>query len=195
MKYNLSEITHLIRNRRSIPPESYTTRKVHREMVELVLTNGTWAPSHGLTQPWRFVVFMDEGMEKARQALPALYRSETPAEKFKQAKYDKLVARLSAVNVLVAVGVEYDKNGKIPDLEEVEAVACAMQNMSLTCTAYGLGSFWSSPSFIYAQAMASLLGIERGKCLGLFYMGYVDHAWPQGHRKPLEYLCRWETGA
>ena len=194
MKYNLSEITHLIRNRRSVVPETFTGRKVHREMVELVLTNATWAPSHGLTQPWRFVVFMDEGMEQVRKTLPELYRSETPPEKFKQAKYDKLASRLSHVNVVIALGVEYDRTGKIPDIEEVGAVACAVQNMYLTCTAYGLGGFWSSPSFVYSEAMNRLLGLENGKSLGLFYMGYVEGPWPTSHRRPLEYVCQWVDG-
>ena len=42
-----------------------------------------------------------------------------------------------------------DETEKIHEIEEVEAVACAIQNILLTATAYGLGVFWSSPKFIY----------------------------------------------
>ena len=37
MRYNLSEITELIRNRRTIYPEQFSERKVHREQIELML--------------------------------------------------------------------------------------------------------------------------------------------------------------
>ncbi len=57
MRYNLSEITELIRNRRTIYPEQYTERVVQRDMLETILTNGLWAPTHGKTQPWRFFFF------------------------------------------------------------------------------------------------------------------------------------------
>ena len=47
MKYNLSEITEVIKNRRTIYPEQYSDRSIHREIVEDVLNNGVWAPTHG----------------------------------------------------------------------------------------------------------------------------------------------------
>ena len=34
MKYNLSEITELIKNRRTIYPKFYSSRKVHKEIIE-----------------------------------------------------------------------------------------------------------------------------------------------------------------
>ena len=64
MKYNLSEITEVIKNRRTIYHEMYSTRKVHKEIIEDLLNNAIWAPTHGNTQPWRFKVFMGEGLMK-----------------------------------------------------------------------------------------------------------------------------------
>ena len=60
MRHNLSETTELLRDRRSISPERYSSRKVHKEIVEQVLTNATWAPTHGMTQPWRFKAYVGE---------------------------------------------------------------------------------------------------------------------------------------
>jgi len=83
---------------------------------------------------------------------------------------------------------------KILEIEEIEAVACAIQNMQLTCTAYGLGSFWSTPKLIYTEEMNSFLNInEKDKCLGLIYIGYPSIDWPKGHRKPFEYNTEWRT--
>jgi nitroreductase len=192
MKYNLSEITEVIRDRRSIMPEFFSNRPVHKEQLELILNNALWAPSHGLTQPWRFKVFREDGMKRLAKFLPELYRSKSTPESFKQAKYDKLANRMNTVSVVVAVCMERDASGKIAEIEEVEAVACAVQNMHITCTAYGLGGFWSSPKFLYSKEMNDFLGLhENDKCLGLFYIGYPAIEWPKSHRKPLEYVCEW----
>lgn len=192
MKYNLSEITEVIRNRRTIYPEDFTDRKVHREIVEHVLQNGTWAPSHGMTQPWRFHVYMGEALKKLAVDLPEFYKNFVPAEKFSQKKYEKFQARPEKVSVMIFVSVETTPESGIPELEEQEAVACAVQNMHLTCTAYGLGAFWSSPKFLYTREFADYLGLsENGQCVGLFFMGYPAIEWPKSHRKPLEYVTKW----
>ena len=48
-------------------------------------------------------------------------------------------------------------NPKIPELEEIEAVACAVQNMHLTAAAAGLGAFWSSPPILDTEEMREFL--------------------------------------
>ncbi len=192
MKYNLSEITQLIRNRRSLPPERYSERKVHREQIEQILTNGTWAPTHGLTQPWRYKVFMGDGMKKLENFLPTLYQAKTSEQKFSQAKMDRLTLRMQTVSALIVICMERDQTEKIAEIEEIEAVACSVQNMMLTCTAYGLGCYWSSPGYIYSVEMNKFLSLgEKDRCLGLFYIGYPTGDWPVQHRKPLEYVTEW----
>lgn len=192
MKYNLSEITDVIRQRRSLTPEQFSTRKVHREQVELMLNNALWAPTHGLTQPWRFKVFMGDARQKLSDLLPALYQKFTPEESFKQAKFDKMKQRPMLASVVVAICMERDKSEKIPEIEEIEAVACAVQNVQLTATAYGIGAFWATPKVIYSKEMNEFLGLgEKDKCLGLLYLGYPAGEWPKAHRKPLEYVTEW----
>ncbi len=192
MRHNLSEVTEIIRNRRSVTPENFSNRKVHREQIELLLNNAIWAPSHGMTQPWRFKVFTDGGLERLAAFLPMLYKSQTTPESFKQAKFEKIGARPLLSSVVIAVCMERDPTRKIEEIEEVEAVACAIQNMHLTCTAYGLGAFWSTPKLIYSQEMNDFLGLKpEDKCLGLFYVGYTEMEWPKSHRKPVEYVTEW----
>ena len=64
MKFNLSEINDLFRSRRTIYPEEFSERVVHKEQIELILNNAQFAPTHGNTQPWRFHVFMKDGKNK-----------------------------------------------------------------------------------------------------------------------------------
>lgn len=192
MKYNLSEISEVIRNRRTITPEKFSARKVHREQLELMLSNATWAPTHGMTQPWRFRVYLGEGMESIRQLIPELYKNTTPVEKFNQAKFDRMALRLQRSTAVIAVCMHRDPSGKIDEVEEIEAVACATQNLMLTATAYGLGTFWSTPKLLNHADCHQFLELQQGdRCLGLIYVGYPEAEWPEQHRRPLEYVTTW----
>lgn len=194
MRFNLSEINELIRERRTIYPEQFSTRKVHKEQVETILTNAQWAPTHGNTQPWRFKVFMEGGLNSLSDFLAKTYLELTPKEAQNDMKLAKLLTRPLKSSVVIAVCMERQAEEKIMEMEEIEAVACAIQNMHLTATAYGLGGFWSTPKLIYTQEMNSFLGLkEKDKCLGLFYIGYPDIEWPKAHRKPIEYTTEWKT--
>ncbi len=195
MRYNLSEINDLIRNRRTIYPEQYTDRVVQKDMIETILTNALWAPTHGKTQPWRFKVFSGEGRKILQEKFLDLYTRLTPEEDFKQVKYDRIKARIDKTTMLVLLVMERTEGTRIPELEEIEAVSCAAQNILLTATAYGLGSFWSSPKFLYTEEANSSFGLKNDdKILGLLYFGYPSVEWPKSHRKPLEYATEWIDG-
>ncbi|MBM3187070.1 MAG: nitroreductase [Bacteroidetes bacterium] len=192
MRFNLSEINELIKSRRTIYPEQFSERKVHKEQIELILNNAQWAPTHGNTQPWRFSVFTEQGLQKLSTFLGDTYLKLTKKEDQNDAKLAKLIRRPLLSSVVVAVSMKRQPEEKISELEEIEAVACAVQNMHLSCTAYGLGGFWSTPKLIYSEDMNEFLGLDRkDKCLGLFYIGYPSIEWPLAHRKPLEYNTKW----
>lgn len=195
MRFNLSEITELIKSRRTIYPEQFSDRKVHKEQIDLILNNAQWAPTHGNTQPWRFKVFMEEGRKVLSDFLAETYLKLTPPEAQNDLKLAKMMKRPMQASAVIAVCMERQPTEKILEIEEIEAVACAIQNMHLTCTAYGLGGFWATPKLIYSQEMNEFLKIgAKDKCLGLFYIGYPAIDWPEAHRKPLEYTTEWING-
>lgn len=192
MKFSVSEISDLIKSRRTIYPKDYTDREVHREIIERVLTNATWAPTHGMTQPWRFTVFTGEARKRLTDFLGQEYTRSTPVEKFLQRKFENLTQRPLQSSVVVAIGMARDPQGKINERDEILAVACAVQNMHLTCTAYGLGAFWATGGPMTGPAMRDFLDLgPNDKALGLFYMGYPSIEWPKGYRKPLDQLVTW----
>jgi nitroreductase len=193
MRYNLSEINELIRNRRTIFPEQFSERKVHREQIEVMLNNAQWAPTHGNTQPWRFNVFMEDGLSTLSQFLGSTYLKLTTEDQQNDAKLGKLIRRPLLASAVIAVSMKRQLEEKVMEIEEIEAVACAIQNMHLTCTAYGIGGFWSTPKLIYTNEMNDFLNLEENdKCLGLFYIGYPAIEWPtNSHRKPIEYNTKW----
>ena len=192
MRHSISDTSTLILDRRSISPEKYSGRRVHREIVEQVLQHGIWAPNHGMTQPWRFRVFLDEGARSLMAQLSEAYRAHA-GEKAVDSKAEKIQARGERCNAIVALGLDHDAEGRFPLWEDQAALAAAVQNMYLMCTAHGIGGFWSTPGFLAHPLAQQALGHAEGvHSMGLFYMGYPDGEWPgKGHRKPLEYVTDW----
>jgi nitroreductase len=93
---------------------------------------------------------------------------------------------------VIAIGMKRQETEKIKEIEEIEAVACAVQNMHLTCTAYGLGAYWSTGGATYSNEMKAFLNLEeKDKCLGFFYIGYPQGEWPTQSRRPIEYVTEW----
>ena len=86
MKYNLSEISDVIKNRRTIYPEFFSSRKIHKEIVEKILNNAIWAPTHGKTQPWRFKVYMDDAKIKLGEKLAEIYKKNIYVRSFNPKK-------------------------------------------------------------------------------------------------------------
>ncbi|MEM6262741.1 MAG: nitroreductase [Bacteroidota bacterium] len=194
LNFNLDEVNRLIRSRRSIFPGQFSGEPVTREEVELLLENAHWAPNHGKTEPWFFLVFTGEGLKSLGQAHAELYKEATPSEVFQQKKYDKLLARPTECSHVIGICMKRGENPKIPVIEEVEAVACAVQNMYLTATALGLAGYWSSGGMTYHEGMKDLLGLgEDDRFLGFFMLGRPKgDAWPEGVRKaPWEDKVEW----
>jgi nitroreductase len=163
-------LTDLIHRRRSIFPQDYTGREIPRPVVEQIVESANYAPTHRLTQPWRFTIFRGEGLGKLAAALAENYRTHTPPEAFVAAKHESLQSKVLQASCVIAINVELHP-GKVPEWEEVAAVACAVQNMWLTATALQVGAYWSTPAHL--DALDRLLGLtDAQKCLGLFYMGY-----------------------
>lgn len=194
MKFSISELSEIIRQRRTIYPKDYSPREVHREIIEKVLSNATWAPSHGMTQPWRFNVYTGAARERLSSFMIEEYQRITPPEKVMQRKMDNLRERPLQSSVVIAIGMKRDPTGRITELDELMATACAVQNMYLTCSAYGLGAFWATGAVSIGEGMRKFTGLDEGdRALGLFYIGYPAIEWPKGYRAPLEKSVTWHS--
>lgn len=171
MEQTVDVINHIIRTRRSIFPPSYIEKEIPQEILENILENANYAPTHKRTEPWRFMVFRGaEKLQHLANFFMERYRNNTPAESFSQARYEAAGEKILKSACVIAVNAELHPND-LPEWEETAAVACAVQNMWLTATAYGIGSYWSSPAVL--KELAEYLGLpENQKCLGLYYLGY-----------------------
>ncbi|MEL6867021.1 MAG: nitroreductase [Bacteroidota bacterium] len=183
-------LSEVIRNRRSIFPGAYSDQPIPKAILEEILENANWAPNHRRTEPWRFRIFRDKGLDRLSQFLGNYYKENTPAESFSEFKYNKNLRKPLQSACVIAICMRRDPEERLPEWEEIAAVACAVQNMWLTASAYGIGSYWSSPKSI--EASGELLGLEEGeRCLGFFYMGYSDKEAPPGLRQPIADKVIW----
>lgn len=187
-----NEVSALIKRRRTIYPEVYIEKDIPKEIVRDILTNATWAPTHGKTQPWRFKVYMGKSREILHKKLHDLYVAHTPTEDFSKHKLARIGKRLEITPVLVLLFMKRTENTRIPYVEEMAATAAAGQNMLLTAASYGVGSFWSSPKFLYTPEANEMFGLKPDDAIkGLFYFGYTDKEPPVTQRKPLEEVVEW----
>lgn len=185
----------LVRNRRSVFPDQLEAGKiVDDEIIRQILINATWAPNHGQTEPWQFTVFSGEGLKQLATFQSELYKQEAGAG-FNEGKYNKLQQQPLKASHIIALGMKRTTTKNIPEIEDIEAVACAVQNIYLSVTAYGLGGYWTTGGVTYLENAKEFFGLGgQDKLLGFFYIGHVAIPSPQAKRKPLEEKVNWVTG-
>lgn len=192
-QYNTSEITRLIRSRRSIFPAQYSDELIPQEIIEEILENANWAPTHKLSEPWRFTVFSGDGLKQLADAMADLYKkTRTEDGTFMEKDYEKLKSKPLLASHIIAIGMKRDEKERLPEIEEIEAVACAVQNMSLTATAHGVGSYWGTGGITYFEEAKEMFGLgDKDKLLGFLYLGMPKGKWPNSKRKPIEDKVNW----
>ena len=173
--FNLSQTDQLIRGRRSIKPANFVqpVRFIDQDIIEHLIQNANWAPTHGMNEPWRFKIFTGDARYKLGEFLANWYKQNKTGTDFKAAKYEKMKKNPTLSSHVILICMERKTNTKIPEIEDIEAVACAVQNLHLTATAYGLAGYWSSGPPTYTDDLKEALGLGlKDRCLGFFYLGY-----------------------
>lgn len=188
----INEISRLIQSRRAYTPKFFSDLPIDPAWIEKMLENANWAPTHKRTEPWRFRIFHSS---QARQRLSDFiaedYTRQTPAEMYSEVKMRDMADKPLASGCTIALCMQRDPAQSLPEWEEIAAVACAVQNLWLSCTAMGLGGYWATPGFI--TRLGPVLELAEGeKCLGLFYMGHLKPGTElPATRKPVAEKIRW----
>ena len=160
----------IIESRRSIFPKDYTGEEIEQKILDEILRSATFAPNHKRTKPWRFKIFKGEEKSRLGEKLAEIYKNTVAPQHFLEKKYLNISEKATKANVIVTISVNF--SGLLPEWEEIAATAMAVQNMYLTCTTHGIGSYWSSPGMI--KHLDEFLNLEENqKCYGLFYIGKI----------------------
>lgn len=193
MKFNIAEFNQLIKSRRSVFPKDYTGEKVDDAIVHQMLENANWAPTHKLTEPWRFIVFGGEGLKKLAVFQGECYKKVTTANgSFREDRYQNLLTKPMESSHIIAVGMKRDEKKGVPEVEEIGAVFCAVENMYLTATAYGIGCYLSTGGVTNFEEAKEFFGLgKEDKLLGFINIGMPKGLLPEGRRKSIEEKVKW----
>lgn len=192
MAFDPEVINQLIRERRSVFPDQFSQETIPDEIVWQILENANWAPTHKKTEPWRFYVFAGAARQKLATAQAELYKAHTPTAEFDERKYQKLKAKPLKASHVIAIAMKRDPQKRLPEVEEIESVACAVQNIYLSATAYGLGGYWGSGGITYYEEAKSFFGLgDDDKLLGFFFLGYPAKPAAAGTRGDIRKKVTW----
>lgn len=192
MEYNAGEFNRLARSRRSVFPKQFEPgAKVPDNIIREALENASWAPTHKLTEPWHFVVFTGEGLKKLAEYQGETYKARS-GENFKQDVYLKFQQQPLLASHIIALGMK--RNASVPEIEEIAAVSCAVQNIYLSITAYGYGGYWTTGGVTNYPEAKPFFGLgEADKLLGFFYVGVVAVPSAPGKRTPVAEKIDWRS--
>lgn len=183
----------IIQNRRSVFPYQFEAgRRVPDEIIKQILDNANRAPTHKNTEPWRFTVFADEGLQRFSRLQAEVY-TKFAGDKFKQAKLQNLTNYPLMSSHVIAIGMKRNKENAVPEIEEIIATACAIENIYLTVNAYELGGYLSTGGITYFEESKRYFDLEPDdKLIGFFYIGYPAIL-PEAlsKRKPVEDKVKW----
>jgi nitroreductase len=185
-----SILSSVVKSRRTIKPFMMNGNKIPDEQITSLLELADWAPTHGFTEPWRFVVYTDPTQFCHQHA--ELYKANTDSEEFSQGVYDNIsIQGDKASHVIIAI-MKRGNLPKIPEFEEMAATACAVQNILLGATALNIASYWGTGGMALKPAMKQFLGLAvEDRVIGILYFGYTDDQ-PIGKRvTPLQEKIRW----
>jgi nitroreductase len=179
------QVLNTIKQRRSVGHVSQ--EQPSREAIERLLEAGTFAPSHHVTEPWRFFVLTGS----ARQSLGDVMANslKTRLEQTSQvpipvATMQKKMLRERAkpmrapVIIVVAITDVQQLQGDYP-IECVEAAGAAVQNMMLAAEEVGLATVWRTGDTAYDPMVKRWFGLKKDDLIVAFlYVGYPMTARP-----------------
>jgi len=190
MDNTFATISSIIKTRRSTKPVTMNGKKIPDNQVHSLLELADWAPTHGFTEPWRFVVYANPPEFCHQHA--ELYKQNTATENFDKAVYNKFYEQGNKASHVIIAVMKRGNLPKIPVIEEVEAVSCAVQNILLGATAFGIASFWSTGGMTSRPPMKAFLDFgKEDHIIGVLYLGYADEHSIGSRLIPLKEKIKW----
>ncbi len=159
-----------------------------RTDIEKIIAAGMRAPDHGRLRPWRFIVLEGDARKRLGSAMADLLRQRLPGALESQLAAE--AAKPLRAPTIIAVAAKITK-GKIPEIEQVTAVAAALQNMFLAAHALGYGAMWKTGTAAYAASVKELLGLAaEDHIVGYLYLGTNAAPGPVVTPPPADFV-RW----
>ncbi len=192
---NEQDIINLIKKRRSVFPKDYTGDPVNDSIIQQLLESAMWAPTHKLTEPWRFIVYSGDGRKKLASIQSEVYKKVTTADgTFKEERYENLKHKPLQSSHIILICMKRNEKNIVPEIEEAGAVFCGIQNMYLVATALGVGCYLSTGGVTYFEEAKAAFGLSpTDRIIGFFHVGVARHHNQVSKRQPVETKTVWIT--
>lgn len=168
-------IVEAIQNRRTIKPMYFTEEKINENIIHEMLAAANWAPTHKMTEPWRFVVFAENAKNQFGIDHANMYKAIKTGEEFDEDIFQRLQNIAKKSSFVIAIILKRDEDERVKEIEEIAAVSCAVQNMMLVATANDVAHIWSTSGLTYHSKMKEYLGFSvKDTVMGFLYLGKTD---------------------
>ncbi|CAN5648724.1 nitroreductase family protein [soil metagenome] len=156
-----------ITTRRSVP--KVTDERPDSATIRRMLEAGVRAPTHHLTQPWRFIVLAGEALREMGDAWAKGAEREGKDPESVRTK------PLRAPVIVTVIETPKHHLRKVQEIEEHHAVGAAMQNILLTAHAMGLGAMLRTGPAAHIPEVHDYLKLAEGELVaGYVYVGYPE---------------------
>lgn len=140
------------------------------EHLDLLIRAAANAPDHGRLRPWRFVVVADQARTRFGELMASTLQQRDPAVAPEMLERERGKA-MRAPTIIVAAA-KVNPASKIPAIEQVLAVAAAVENMILAAQALGYGAMWKTGAAAYDENFKRALGLDRtDQIIAFVYLG------------------------
>jgi nitroreductase len=178
-----------IKARRSV--KRFTERPVSREEIEAMLAAAALAPNHRLTQPWRFYALGPEARYAYGLALGARKAKNVGNPADGAALRETIGAEHRALPAMIAVAVVNNENPETRE-EDYAAAMMAVQNISLTAVALGLGTHIKTGGVMGDPAARAAVGLPGDqRIVAIVNVGVPAGEVPAKKREPASAFTTW----
>jgi nitroreductase len=141
------------------------------EQLAQILDAASRAPDHGRLRPWKFIVLDTALRETFAHAAALAKRARIPTMSDEQFSAERDKVTRSPVIVVVACVVNRQQT-KVPEIEQVMAVAAATENLFLAAHDLGFGVMWKTGAAAYDPGVKAGLGLDVGDhIVGIMHLG------------------------
>ena len=181
-----------IKSRRSIG--KMTAQAPTRQQVEQLLEAATHAPNHHKVEPWKFIVLAGSARSELGQVMAkslAQRLADNPPEKA-EAMLDKERNKLLRSPVVIVAAAEQPTQANVLEIENIEAVAAAVENMLLAAEEMGLACMWRTGDAAYDPHVKRWLGLTpEDHIVAFVYLGFPTIPKLERHPTPIVNKTTW----
>ncbi len=102
-----------------------------KRTIHQLLELADWAPTHARTEPWRFVVYTETGLQKFVRSMQTSTKHIQIPKNSPQQNTKSIIQNGEKVSHLILVYMKRQPTKKIPLVEEIAATAAAMEHILL----------------------------------------------------------------